>query len=615
LVLGRFTGAPIRRRDLEIVLTRANAILGYLSIVIVFLGLALGVKLVIEDNFEAAKRHFIENAHADAVAAEARVRDKLHSIYENLRTLTLLPGVRNIDRDGGNLGEAGLITIQQVYNNLANSVAVSEVYIVPASFNPQRIDPATGSNEEPILMFDELIVNAASRLRVSTKMQDRVLEKFKTAQEDETYEYRQLQQVMGYLQQNYPTNASIKGLDLPIVSGPEVITCDNNTYIHTGHDKDRSGVMFSVPFFDGAGMLKGTVTAIILTNALQKMLPERDFALINPGYGYIVPSSKGGQEIGSIAWVAQSKPDPGLIYSEMITMPFADPRSDWAIWSALPNEKFHGSVEATNIRATETVLYAVIMALMLASFAWWWLIVRNINMAAAVRSQLEQRVAERTQEVQRLSDETHSAAMTRERLQMSRNLHDTLAHSMLAMLMQVRLMRKLHKAKPDLIGEELERAEQAAQEGLDVAREAIVELRYFAVRDDGLKPALEKLVKRLNDRVDINISLEVDAAASALAGPKAETLYRVAEEALHNIEKHADARNAAIRVTIDQSNRANHILKLTIEDDGRGFAPESSAPGGYGITGMREQASILGANLVIQSAPGKGTKIQLEINT
>ncbi len=596
-------------------MTRANTILGYLSIAAVFLGLALGVRLVIQDNFEAAKKHFIENAHADAVAAEARVRDKLHAIYENLRTLTLLPSVQNIDRHGMNLGYEGEIAIQQVYNNLANSVAVSEVYIVPTDFNPERTDPATGKPEEPILMFDELIVNAASRLPAKLKMRGDVQVRFQNAPEDETHEYRQLQQVMAYLQQNYPTNANIEGLDLPIVSGPEVITCDNNAYIHTGRDKDRSGVMFSVPFFDETGMLKGTVTAIILTNALQKMLPERDFALINPGYGYIVPSSEGGQEITSIAWVARSKPDPGLIYSEMITLPFADPRSDWAVWSALPNEKFHSGAEATNIRATETVLYVVIMALMMASMAWWWLIARNISMAAAVRSQLEQRVAERTKEVQRLSDETHSAAMTRERLQMSRNLHDTLAHSMLAMLMQVKLMRKLYKSKPDLIGEELERAERAAQEGLDVAREAIVELRYFAVRDDGLESALEKLVKRLNDRVDISISLEVDAAASTLAGPKAETLYRVAEEALRNIEKHAEAKNAAVRVTLDQANRANHILKLAIEDDGKGFAPDSSASGGYGITGMREQANILGANLVIQSTPGKGTEIQLDINT
>ena len=596
-------------------MTRANTILGYLSIAVVFLGLALGVRVVIEDNFEAAKTHFIENAHADAVAAEARVRDKLHSIYENLRTLTLLPSVQNIDRHGMNLGYEGEITIQQVYNNLANSVAVSEVYILPTNFNPERIDPTTGKSEEPILMFDELIVNASARLPAKSKMRNHVLERLQNAKEDETHEYRQLQQVIAYLQLHYPTNANIEGLDLPIISGPEVITCDNNTYIHTGRDKDRSGVMFSVPFFDEAGILKGTVTAIILTNALQKMLPEQDYALINSGYGYIVPSSKGGQEIASVAWVAQNKPDPRLIYSEMITLPFADPRSDWAVWAALPNEKFYSGAEAANIQISEYTLYSVITALMLASMAWWWLIARNINMAAAVRSQLEQRVAERTQEVQRLSDETHSAAMTRTRLRMSRDLHDTLAHSMLAMLMQIRLMQKLHKSKPDLVGEELARAEQAAREGLDIAREAVVELRYFAVRDDGLGPALEKLAKRVNERVDIAIHLKIDAAASTLAGPKAETLYRVAEEALHNIEKHAEARNAAIRVTLDQANRANHILQLIIEDDGKGFAPESSAPGGYGITGMREQANILGANLVIQSVPGKGTKIQLEINT
>ena len=128
-------------------MTRANTILGYLSIAIVFLGLALGVRAVIKNNLVTARKHFIGIAHADAVAAKERVRDKFLSIYENIRTLTLLPSVRSIDRHGTNLGVEGRIAIQQVYNNLAVSVAVSEVYILPANFDPDRIDPATGETE------------------------------------------------------------------------------------------------------------------------------------------------------------------------------------------------------------------------------------------------------------------------------------------------------------------------------------------------------------------------------------------------------------------------------------------------------------------------------------
>ena len=237
----------------------------------------------------------------------------------------------------------------------------------------------------------------------------------------------------------------------------------------------------------------------------------------------------------------------------------------------------------------------------------------NLELEDLNRS-LDQKVTERTREVQRLSEETRNAAITRERLRLSRDLHDTLAHSMLAMLTQIRLMKKLYKAKPERLAEELGYAEQAAQEGLAKARDAVTELRYFAVRDDGLEQALKKLVKRLKERAEIEANLEIDEAAAALAGPTAETVYRVAEEALHNIEKHADAHHVHIRVALNRENPASHLLSLVIEDDGKGFDVGARKQGHFGLIGMREQADILGANLAIESTPLKGTRVQFVVS-
>ena len=197
---------------------------------------------------------------------------------------------------------------------------------------------------------------------------------------------------------------------------------------------------------------------------------------------------------------------------------------------------------------------------------------------------------------------------------MSRDLHDTLAHSMLAMLTQIRLMQKLQKSKPELIKEELGHAEEAAQEGLNLARHAVTELRYFAVRDDGLEQALRKLIKGLKERLEIEVTLEIDNAAAALAGPKLETVYRIAEEALHNIEKHADANHVGVRVNLNQVDPANHILTLAIEDDGKGFDSAAKMPGHFGLLGMQEQADILGGKFDVRSFVNKGTCVQLEVS-
>jgi signal transduction histidine kinase len=232
---------------------------------------------------------------------------------------------------------------------------------------------------------------------------------------------------------------------------------------------------------------------------------------------------------------------------------------------------------------------------------------------AELNQNLEQRVTERTREVQRLSEEMRSAAITRDRLRLSRDLHDTLAHSMLAMLTQIRLIRKLFKMRPEQVEAELAHAEEAAVEGLAKAREAVTELRYFAVRDDGLEQALRRLVARLKERVEIEVSIEVDPAAASLAGPKAETVYRVAEEALHNIEKYAHSTHAAIKVKLDTLMPAHPKLCLLVEDNGDGFDPQSSKDGHFGLIGMHEQADAVGGSLLINSAPSQGTRIKFDV--
>jgi signal transduction histidine kinase len=232
---------------------------------------------------------------------------------------------------------------------------------------------------------------------------------------------------------------------------------------------------------------------------------------------------------------------------------------------------------------------------------------------AELNRTLDQKVVERTREVQRLSDETRHAAITRDRLRMSRDLHDTLAHSMLAMLTQIRLIQKLMKSKPELVVEELGYAEKAAQDGLNLARNAVVDLRYFAVRDDGLGAALDRLVAKLQERMEIDVDLHVDTQVVGMAGLKAETAYRILEEALHNIEKHSDATHVQITAALDKSNPVSHVLHVNINDDGKGFDVHAAHPGHFGLVGMREQAEISGAQFNIESSTDKGTHVELKM--
>jgi signal transduction histidine kinase len=227
----------------------------------------------------------------------------------------------------------------------------------------------------------------------------------------------------------------------------------------------------------------------------------------------------------------------------------------------------------------------------------------------ALSGELERRVAVRTREVVRLAEESRYAAIVRERLKIARDLHDTLAHSMMAMLSEVRLLRRLQTHDPASLPDELARAEAVAHDGLNEARTAITQMRLNAVRDTGLGPALAKAFDRFLDRTGLTGEFASDNEAARFGDERAETLFRMAEEALRNIERHA----MASRVTITLAMKDETHLYLRINDDGVGFDAGLSRPGHYGLVGLREQAQLIDAELQVRSAPNEGATISVTL--
>jgi signal transduction histidine kinase len=225
------------------------------------------------------------------------------------------------------------------------------------------------------------------------------------------------------------------------------------------------------------------------------------------------------------------------------------------------------------------------------------------------RRELERRVVVRTREVERLAAESRYASIVRERLQIARDLHDTLAHSMMAMLSEIRLMRRLHLRDPQALGEELQRAEEVAHTGLIEARKAITQMRSSAVRETGLGPALAAALNHFIDRTGLAGEFAADPEAARFGEERGETFLRIAQEALRNVERHAQATRVSVALSI-----VGARLILSIVDDGVGFDPLRIAPGHFGLIGLREQAELIGGELCIDSRLDEGTTITLAVN-
>ena len=140
-------------------------------------------------------------------------------------------------------------------------------------------------------------------------------------------------------------------------------------------------------------------------------------------------------------------------------------------------------------------------------------------------------------------------------------------------------------------------------ETLQDVRRLAVELRPKALDDFGLVPALHRLTQNFVDQAGLKLDIEAQLGEERLPSEIETALYRMVQEALTNISKHAGARSVSIVLR-----RAQGAITAVIEDDGRGFDPSASGKG-MGLVGMRERLALIGGKLKIESRSGGGTTL------
>jgi signal transduction histidine kinase len=210
----------------------------------------------------------------------------------------------------------------------------------------------------------------------------------------------------------------------------------------------------------------------------------------------------------------------------------------------------------------------------------------------------------------RLYEGARELALAEERTRIARELHDAVAQKLFSARLTAEAAAALLDADPAQARAELaEVARLTAEAGAEL-REIVSALRPAELAVDGLVGTLRTRVALLDRVHEAAVSLVVPPVPPRLAAPAEETLLRVAEEALHNALRHAGA--ARIEVRLDENGEA---LRLAVSDDGAGFDPGGAGVRSrrLGLTSMEERARELGARLEIESAPGAGTTVRLEV--
>ena len=236
-----------------------------------------------------------------------------------------------------------------------------------------------------------------------------------------------------------------------------------------------------------------------------------------------------------------------------------------------------------------------------------------VNRLVKAQRQQRQALAEANQKLVSHAATLEQLATSRERLRLSRELHDTLAHTLSAQAVQMDAILTVWQDAPPKAKDMLEDMLSATRTGLDETRRAMQALRSSALEEMGLSDALRSMAEDFAARHSLALEINLPEKIEDLPPEVEQCFYRVAQEALENSSRHAHARKLALSL-----NHHNGYLELAIQDDGKGFNPQNgSKEEGLGLRGMYERAELIGAKLSIDSQERQGTtvRLRLEINS
>jgi signal transduction histidine kinase len=198
------------------------------------------------------------------------------------------------------------------------------------------------------------------------------------------------------------------------------------------------------------------------------------------------------------------------------------------------------------------------------------------------------------------------AAQELERHRLARELHDETGQALTSVLLGLRAVEQ--KAADEELRRAIGEVRELVVATLQDVRRLAVELRPKALDDFGLVAALERLVQTFSEQSGIAVEFEAALGSERLPAEVETALYRIVQESLTNVIKHAQAGHVSVLLT-----RRNGAAAAVIEDDGRGFDHSTVRDGGFGLEGMRERVQLLDGRIEIESSPGSGTTLVVEV--
>lgn len=382
-------------------------------------------------------------------------------------------------------------------------------------------------------------------------------------------------------------------------------------------------VRFVAPVFDERGQHRGIV---VLNYLARKMIDELiDASLDTPGSmvlldskGYWLHSPTGEDASGFIfgnertfaldhpeAWERISNSERGqftnrngLTSFATVSHPTAGPTAGSCtlrLVHTLPRGEFYAHSDQLRLR----LLWGCGAAIAMTAISAWFLI-----SAAALRRQQERQIRASEGRLRLLSSQRLNAQQE-ERARLSRDLHDDLGQLATTAVLQLRMANRL---RGDARTKKIAQASEAIEELLERSRALASRLCPPMLHELGLKATVETYLSEFETRSEIAVHSDLEFSQRELPAVVAQNLYRILQEALTNVVKHAAVEEVFVKIE-----EGEHAVTLIVSDKGRGFRPEEVQSSELGILGMRERVELLGGRFQAVSRLGAGTQIRVDL--
>jgi signal transduction histidine kinase len=410
--------------------------------------------------------------------------------------------------------------------------------------------------------------------------------------------------------------------------------------LNVEHDKIEEPfkpvIRFATPVFDKNHAKRGVLILNYLGNALLDKLaevsvsfPGSSWLLNRDGYFLRGPSA---QEEWAFMWADSSKRFPAYYPGEWNTVAWSSRgqiltgRGLFTFQTLFPREmQSVGRHEPVNSEDRDLAEAGLIVVAhlspqildaransLLERLLWLWGLVLlfllglgwYLSKASLLRRNHERRIAESEIRLRALSGQLITAQED-ERRRLSRDLHDELGQIVTAVTLDLQRAAQADNVKKNDI---LQQATQETRCLLDKIHEITVRIRPTLLDDLGLKDAVQSLLGDFERRTGIATRSELSFGRSNIPAPTSENVFRILQEALTNVAKHAKAKEVSVNLKVSEKQ-----VHLSVLDAGAGFAPAQVNGHGLGLLGMRERAELLNGDFHVRAESGKGTEIQVTI--